>query len=221
MESVGIARRSPAIGWPISFRETPCTPDRRLRTAAGALFLDHTPLGPADLEWLAGEETLILWNVAVSPGLLAQLPRLRDLEIRGGRGQDLLRLAGCRRLRRLRVRDVGGLADLSLLRQFDSLESLALYRLPRLERVASLAPLRHLRRVEIGMVGGLLGLGGLLDAPGLEELQLSRAVGITADDVRRVAAHPRLTRLTWFTDGEPSRHRERLLAAVRGPQFSP
>jgi len=173
------------------------------------------------LEWLAGEETLILWNVAVPPGLLAQLPGLRDLEVRGGRGQDLLRLSGCRQLRRLKVRDVGGLADLGLLRQFDSLESLALYRLPRLERVASLAPLRHLRRVEMGMVGGLLGLGGLLDAPGLEELHLSRAVGVTAADVGRVAAHPRLSRLSWFTDGEPSRHREGLLAAVRGKVNDP
>lgn len=52
---------------------------------------------------------------------------------------------------------------------------------------------------------GLEGLTGLLDAPRLTELQLSKAVGLAPDDADRVAAHPSVQYLDWFAEDVPHR----------------
>ena len=52
---------------------------------------------------------------------------------------------------------------------------------------------------------GLEGLTGLLDAPSLTELQLSKAVGLAPDDADQVAAHPSIQYFTWLAVDVPNR----------------
>jgi hypothetical protein len=169
----------------------------------GELWLDHVVLASTDAEWLAPVRSLTLWAVTVPEGLLASLPHLAHLDVRGGSGESLAAVAGCRGLRSLQVNQVRGLTDLDLLPTLRSLEMLVLYGLPRVVELPSFRTLDRLLRVELGSMKGLAGLTGLHDAPALEELLLVRAVGVAGGDAGRLAGHPTLQQFDWFGEDVP------------------
>ena len=173
--------------------------------SADELWLDHAVLRPTDAVWLEPVRSLTLWAVKVPDGLLASLPNLEYLDLRGGSGVSVAPAEGCRRLRYLQVNQVRGVTDLSVIPTLTSLELLSLYGLPRVEALPSFAPLRWLRRVELGSLKGLSGLTGLHDAPALEELLLHKAVGVAPDDASRLAEHPTLTGFEWVGEDVPVR----------------
>jgi len=169
----------------------------------GDLWLDHVSLKAEDHEWLAAARWLTLWTVKVPDGLLASLPHLEFLDLRGGSGTSLRAIEGCHRLRLLEVNQIRGVNDLDVLPTLTSLELLSLYGQPQVTRLPSFAPLTKLRRAELGSLKGLSGLTGLHDAPVLEELVLMNVVGVAADDASRLAAHRTLTHFSWFADSGP------------------
>jgi hypothetical protein len=135
--------------------------------------------------------------------MLAELRHLTWLDLRGGSGESLAVAEGCSRLRYLQVNQVRGTRDLDLLSTLTDLEFLSLYGLPHVETIPSLASLVSLRRAEIGMMRGLHGLTGLLEAPGLEELHLSKKVHLDPSDPDRIATHPRIKAFGWFAEDIP------------------
>lgn len=167
------------------------------------VWLDHVTLRPDDAEWLAPAKSVTLWAVKVAEGLLASLPNLVFLDLRGGSGTAPAPAAECAGLRGLVVNQVRGLSDLSVLPTLTSLEFLSLYGLPQVTALPSMAPLTRLRRVELGSMKGLTGLTGLHDAPALEEVFLVRAVGTDDHDAGRLAAHPTLREFDWFGEDLP------------------
>ena len=169
------------------------------------VWLDHAALVADDLEWLAPVRMLTLWAVKTPAGLLAQMPNLAFLDFRGGSGSDLGFVDGCSDLRGLVVNQVRGLHDLSGLTRLSALQQLDLYGLPRVVTIPSLAAHPRLRRAWVGSMKSLVGLTGLLDAPGLAELHLSRAVGLAPDDADRIAMHPAITHFDWFAEDVPVR----------------
>ncbi|WP_456789525.1 hypothetical protein [Cellulomonas sp. P5_C5] len=171
--------------------------------SADELWLDHATLRPADATWLEPVRSLTLWAVKVPDGLLASLPNLEYLDLRGGTGVSVAPAEGCRRLRYLQVNQVRGVTDLAVVPTLTSLELLSLYGLPRVETLPSFAPLGRLRRVELGSLKGLTGLTGLHDAPVLEEILLHKAVGFAPDDAARLARHPTLGAFEWVAEDVP------------------
>jgi hypothetical protein len=167
--------------------------------------LDHATLTAADEGWLAPVKCLTLWAVDVSDGLLASLPNLVFLDIRGGSASSAPTALGCEHLRYLQVNQVRGLSDLSVLSGLPTLEALSLYGLPKVVRLPSFAPLGRLTRVVVGSMKGLQGLSGLHEAPALEELLLVRSVGTSDDDAQRLATHPTLEWFDWFGEDVPVR----------------
>lgn len=66
-----------------------------------------------------------MWAVKVPHGLLAQLPHLEWLDLRGGSGADVRIADGCSGLRYLSVNQIRGCTDLSVLPTLIKLELLA------------------------------------------------------------------------------------------------
>jgi hypothetical protein len=169
------------------------------------VWLDHASLRTADVEWLLPAKALTLWSVKVPDGLLASLPNLTYLDVRGGSGTSLTAISGCRRLRYLQVNQVRGLTDLAVVPTLTTLELLSLYGLPKVTALPSFAPLGQLLRAEVGSMKGLAGLTGLHDAPALAELLLIRAVAVAQDDAERLSKHPTLRLFEWYGEDVPAR----------------
>lgn len=181
---------------------------------AGSVWLDHATLREADAAWLEPVSWLTLWAVKVPPTLLASLPNLRYLDIRGGSGADLGAVHGCTELRYLQVNQVRGLTDLAVLPSLTSLRLLSLYGLPKVAAIPSLASLRHLERLELGSMKGLTGLTGAHDAPALCELLLIRSLGVADDDADRLAGNDLLQHFDWFSEDVPVRVWQPFVARV-------
>ena len=189
------------------------------------LWIDHAIAGEDDLQWMEPAEVLVLWNVRLPDGLLARLPNLRGLSVRGGSRQDLSIVRGCERLLCLDVNQVRGLHDLDEVPRLRSLEFLSLFGQPRVERVPSLAPLEALEHVQLGSMKGLQSLDGLMAAPRLRTLEFSRAVSVGPDDVDALAEHPTLEAFDWFWEDVPQRVAKPVMARLehlgRPPAVSP
>lgn len=184
---------------------------------AGTVWLDHATLREADAAWLKPVSWLTLWAVKVPLGLLASLPNLRYLDIRGGSGSDLATVEGCTDLRYLQINQVRGMTDLGVLPRLTSLRLLSLYGLPKVVAIPSLATLRDLERLEVGSTKGLTGLTGAHDAPALRELLLIRSLGVAADDAERLANNDTLLQFDWFSEDVPVRVWQPFVAAVGKP----
>jgi hypothetical protein len=183
----------------------------------GEFWIDHAALSESDAEWLARAERLTLWNVDVPRGMLARLPKLWWLDLRGGSATDLGGATGCKKLRYLRVNQVRGLSDLGALTSFPTLQLLSLYGLAQVRKVPSLRSLAKLERLEVGQMRALTTLGGLLEAPNLKELLVSKRVGITDEDVARINRHKKLERFLWFTEDVPRSLSSRVVDHIRLP----
>jgi hypothetical protein len=72
-----------------------CPGVRRLAESERGL-LDHASLDRTDISWLSPVRTLTLWSVKVPVGLLASLPKLTRLDLRGGSAESLSRLRSVR-----------------------------------------------------------------------------------------------------------------------------
>ena len=169
----------------------------------GAFWLDHAIVTDGDVAWLKGARRLTLWNVRLPDGLLARLPKLWWVDLRGGSCTDLELVRGCAKLRYLQVNQVRGMSSLSLLGTFPTLSLLSLYGLPQVSSLPSLAKLAKLRRIELGMMAGLKSLAAALSAPNLKELFLSKKVIVGSRDVRGILAHPKLRKFGWSTEDVP------------------
>jgi hypothetical protein len=167
------------------------------------VWLDHVSLRPSDAEWLFEVRRLTLWAVKVPSGLLAALPRLQRLDIRGGSGTSIAAVDGCTSLNYLAVNQIRGVNDLSALGRQVNLRLLSLYGLPQVRSLPSLAELVHLRRVELGSMKGLSGVGPVLEAPLLEEVVFMNEVGLSEADPEAMAAHPSMRAFEWFAEDVP------------------
>lgn len=186
----------------------------------GEFWIDHAKIGKDD-SWLRSATWLTLWNVTVPAGVLAQLPDLWGLDLRGGSATDLRVVEGCGALRCLVVNQMRGLADLSILPTLTTLELLDVYGLRQVTAAPSLATLPALRRLQVGQMRGLAALDGFLDAPGLEELQLHKWVNVAAEDVTRIKAHPTLTHFGWHAFDVPDSRWLPVVEAVALPNLQP
>jgi hypothetical protein len=181
------------------------------------VWIDHATLTDADVEWLSPVKRLTLWAVKDPGDLLARLPGLEFLDIRGGSGTDIRQVAGCRRLRVLVVNQVRGMSDLDDTAQLPTLELLSLYGLPRVKSLPSTAAMPALNRVELGSMTGLTSIARILAAPGLQELQLSRMVNLNSDDVAAIRQHPSLRRFGWFAEDVPVKVWKPVVDAISKP----
>lgn len=168
-------------------------------------WLDHVVLVESDLEWLAPVRHLTLWAVKAPERFFSRLPFLQGLDVRGGSSKSAAFVEGCADLRYLVINQVRGLHDLTAVGDLTSLELLQLYGLPQVRTLPSLARLDALRRLDLGSMKGIEGLAPLLDAPGLEELQLSRAVSLAPSDPTCIAEHPTLAAFDWFAEDVPDK----------------
>ncbi|HEY8716993.1 hypothetical protein [Pengzhenrongella sp.] len=180
--------------------------------------LDHRRIVEADLDWLAGVRRLTLWAVKLPPGLLARLPALEFLDVRGGTGTSADFVAGCTRLRVLVVNQVRGMIDVSAIGQLQSLELLSLYGLPRVTALPRARRLAALRRVELGSMKGLTGLDPVLEAPNLSELQLIRSVYLSKNDVTAIRDHPTLQAFGWLAENVPGKTWMPVVEAIDKPK---
>ncbi|MGH8522658.1 MAG: hypothetical protein ACREXY_00030 [Gammaproteobacteria bacterium] len=170
-----------------------------------SVWLDHAVLTASDAEWLGAARRLTLWAVKVPPSFFQTLPSLEWLDVRGGSGESAEFVDGCVQLRYLAINQIRGLHDLTPIGDLTNLEFLNLYGLPKVRSLPSLTHLKRLRRIEIGSMKGIEGLGPLLDAPGLEELVLARAVSLAPSDPARISEHPTLSAFEWFAEDVPDK----------------
>lgn len=172
----------------------------------GAVFLDHTSLSEADLEWLSPVERLTLWNVKVAPGLLSRLTRLWWLDWRGGGvAQGLHQIQDCSGLRYLSLNQIRGLGEVGFIKNLTSLEMVNLYGLASLSELPSFRALCGLKRLQIGQMKALTSIGPAVEAPNLEELQLHNLVCVTATDLQELRMHRKLRAFEWFGENIPDR----------------
>jgi hypothetical protein len=148
------------------------------------------------------------------------MPRLWWLDLRGGTLHDLSICAGARALEYLRVSHVKGLHDIAVVADLERLRYLDLYALSKLTVFPSCQMLRSLERAALGQLKGLKELGGLLDAPNLRELALSKRVGVSASDIIAIQAHPTIERFVWDPADVPASVRQPVVDAIRLPELS-
>lgn len=171
--------------------------------SSDSVWMDHAVLGPSDAEWLSDARRLTLWAVKVPPGLLASLPQLEWLDIRGGSATSIDYISEGRNLKYLQLNQIRGLNDLSALSGLGTLELLSLYGLPQVRQLPSLGSLARLRRLEVGSMKGLSELAPALDAPVLAELVLLRSVALAEGDPDAIKNHPMLRAFAWFAEDVP------------------
>ncbi len=182
-------------------------------------WIDHAEICEQDIEWLAQTERLTLWNVKVPDGFLSRMPRLWWLDLRGGTLEDLSICAGAGALEYLRVSHVRGLHDIGIVGDLERLRYLDLYALSKLTVFPSCKTLRLLERAVLGQLKGLKELGGLLEAPNLRELALSKRVGVSESDTMAIRAHPKMERFIWDPADVPVSVRQPVVDAIRLPEF--
>lgn len=181
------------------------------------VWIDQAKLEDSDVEWLQTVRWLTLWNVTTPPGFLATLPMLEALDIRGGTATDLSVLDGCDGLRLLIVNQIRGLSDLSVIESLTNLEYLQLYGLKQVVEAPSLASLEALVRMEVGQMKGLPELGGLLDAPSLDVLELLKDTTVSDADVERIQSHPTLSAFAWWAMDVPKARSAPVIEAINLP----
>lgn len=123
---------------------------------------------------------------------LLPLKRLERFELHGGGTTNLAALPRIGDLTRLVLGRINGLADVSVIEQLASLQSLDLYWLKRVETMPDLAKLKHLRRVMLDTMKGLRKLGGLAAAPELETLIIFNSAQLTPEEFLPFVGHKKL-----------------------------
>lgn len=124
--------------------------------------------------------------------LLVQLPILSHLDIKLGGTTNLKALPNLVKLEYLELWLIRGLADLSVIGDMTSLESLFLQALKNVTQLPSFAQLKRLRRVSVQTMKGLRDLSPIAEAPALEELVLTDMGSLYPRSLRCFVGHPAL-----------------------------
>ena len=169
----------------------------------GAVWISHDKVKPSDLPRLSAVRNLTVWNVRFPDGLLAQLPNLEFLDIRGGSRADLALLDGCQRLRGLVVNQVRGLSDAGSVSTLDGLEILSFYGLAKLQALPPMRRLTRLRRLELGQLRGLTDWSSVLELVSLEELLFKNKLVPDRAVIDRLAHYSPLRYFDWWGPDEP------------------
>ncbi len=158
-----------------------------------SLYIEGHHKGIGAISQLKHLEELTLRSITLPElDLLAQLPRLRRLGIKLGGTTNLEALAKLRALEYLELWLIRGLADLSVIAEMISLESLFLQALKNVTMLPSFASLRLLRRVHLETMKGLTDLSAVAEAPALEKLVLLDMTSLDPASLRCFAGHPTL-----------------------------
>jgi hypothetical protein len=97
------------------------------------------------------------------------------------------------------------MCDLSIISKKTILRYLDLYGLPKVAQLPSCAGLKKLEHARLGQMRGLLSLRGLLQAPGLRELELVRKINVNEADIDEIVGHSAIQAFGWFAEDVPNR----------------
>lgn len=183
----------------------------------GVFWIDHAVVTENDFAWLHEAKELTLWNVSLPLGFLAKLPYLKGLDWRGGSANNLGLLEGVSGLGYLVINQVRGLTDISHLASLSELRLLSLYGLSKITELPPLHALHSLLRLELGQMKLLRSISPALGAPNLQELLLSKQIGITSEDVAAIRRHKSLSRFRWDTTDVADKVWEPVVAQVNLP----
>jgi hypothetical protein len=186
---------------------------------SGNVILSHAKLQQSDIEWLHDVEQILLWNVAVPLGLLAEMKCLSWLTWTGGSAQNIpgLAIGECPNLRCLDISHVRGLTDLSFLPSLEKLELLSVYAQKQILEMPSLAAMGKLRRIELGQMKSLSSIMPVLDAPVLEDLLLLKTVPIGLNEADRINALTTLKGFYWDWADAPDKVAVPVLDRIQVP----
>jgi hypothetical protein len=147
--------------------------------------------------------------------LLLPLQDLSDLSLRLGSTHDLGLLPKFRRLRRLDLMRLTGLADLAMLSELEGLELLTLDWLRNVTGLPSFALLKRLRHVSLDTMKGLTSLEPVAAAPALEYLQVVGTPQLKPGHFACLVGHPTLKTLDAAPGGWKAYHEiKRMLPGV-------
>lgn len=185
---------------------TPATQTKSQDLGNGGVFIGHSTLTEADLDWLGAFERLVLWNVSVPSEFFTQLPKLWWIDWRGGSAiQGLTQIKSCKNLRYLALNQIRGVSDLELIMPLTNLEMINFYGLSKVSIIPEMNGFSKLRRVQLGQMKSLPSIQGVISAPNLRELQLHNRIGVSNDDVQAMRDHPALEAFEWFGENIPVR----------------
>jgi len=165
---------------------------RQLRS----LSLCRLPKDLVAIETLTGLKRLSLLGFAFqSLDVVRPLRNLETLWIGFGTLPEIDPVGELRRLKALEILRVGKLTDLSPLSRATALQFLALGDMKQITTMPDCAALKKLRRVYLDTMNGVTDLGGLADAPKLEELVVANSK-IDPGVFDPIIARPRPRRVT-------------------------
>jgi hypothetical protein len=165
----------------------------RLKT----LYLEKQPRDIEVIGQLKQLEDLTLRSITLPDlSLLLPLKKLLSLDIKLGGTRDLRLLPEIGRLRYLELWQILGLADLDVLGEVATLQSLFLQALKQVQRLPSLKQLKRLRRVCLEKMGGIRDLAPLATAPALEELAICDMKHLSPADFQCFVGHRQLRAAT-------------------------
>ncbi len=165
----------------------------RLKT----LYLEKQPRDIEVLGQLKQLEDLTLRSITLPDlSLLLPLKKLLSLDIKLGGTRDLRLLPEIGRLRYLELWQILGLADLDVLGEVATLQSLFLQALKQVKHLPSLKNLKRLRRVDLEKMSGIRDLAPLAAAPALEELAICDMKHLSPADFQCFVGHRRLRAAT-------------------------
>jgi hypothetical protein len=148
--------------------------------------MDHVRFGIEDVEFFQNAVALRMWSVELEPGVLAKLPNLRLLDVRGSREANLDFCLGCSQLRSLSLNGLRRLTDLAGLGQLHRLTYLNLYALSQVTDLPDFSNLGQLRFFGIGQMRRLSSLGPCWKLPNLHTLSLVNKLPIEESDYKEI-----------------------------------
>jgi hypothetical protein len=157
------------------------------------LYIEKQPRDIEVLGELKQLEDLTLRSITLPDlSLLVPLRKLLSLDIKLGGTSNLRLLPEIGRLRYLELWQILGLADLDVLAEVTTLQSLNLQAIKQVKRLASFEPLKRLRRVYLEKMSGISDLSPLAAAPALEELAVYDMKHLQPADFQCFVGHRRL-----------------------------
>ena len=157
------------------------------------LYIEGPVRGLHPVRGLTALEDLTLRSVTV-PDLsdLVPLRRLRSLDIKLGGTKDLGLLPELGPLTYLELWMIRGLDDISAIGGINTLQSLKLESLRRVETLPDFTQLTRLRTVELGNMKGLFDFSPLANAPALDHLWVWDATHLKPEAFEPLVGHPTL-----------------------------
>lgn len=161
------------------------------------VYLEGQQNGIDALASLQQLEDLTLRSIT-TPNLeyLADLPRLRALDIKLGGIQDLSALKGKESLQYLQLWQLRGLHDISVISSLVGLQFLFLQSLRSVIQIPDLSKLTRLRRIYLENMKALVDLAGIASAPALEEFIHVDASNLRPEQYDEILKMPSLKQIS-------------------------